>query len=190
MPFTKLLLLLLLLLSLLLLLFKIRLVQWLIHNGLLEHSILFFSVRNFGEKFCEKLSVWFYLLILLFSSSDSIFRAAFQYGVKMADGRKTRRAGPKDEKKELDKEWQKIQNIIAKNKPRHLPEDEPLAKMAKYWSVFCCFKSDWMHSLCLDSDVLFMTFIMICKVTELWIQMTKTELAVFNRKQKMRWSWI
>ena len=43
-------------------------------------------------------------------------RAAFQYGVKMADGRKTRRTGPKDEKKELDKEWQKIQNIISKRK--------------------------------------------------------------------------
>ena len=34
----------------------------------------------------------------------------------MADGRKTRRTGPKDEKKELDREWQKIQNIIAKRK--------------------------------------------------------------------------
>jgi len=45
-----------------------------------------------------------------------LHRAAFQYGVKMADGRKTRRTGPKDEKKELDREWQKIQNIIAKRK--------------------------------------------------------------------------
>jgi len=34
----------------------------------------------------------------------------------MADGRKTRRTGPKDEKKELDREWQRIQNIIAKRK--------------------------------------------------------------------------
>lgn len=66
------------------------------------------------------------------SNKEALPKAAFQYGVKMADGRKTRRAGPKDERKELDKEWQKIQNIIAKNKPRHLPEDEPLAKMAKY----------------------------------------------------------
>jgi len=47
---------------------------------------------------------------------DWFYRAAFQYGVKMADGRKTRRTGPKDEKKELDREWQKIQNIIAKRK--------------------------------------------------------------------------
>ena len=45
-----------------------------------------------------------------------IYRAAFQYGVKMADGRKTRRAGPKDEKAQLDRQWQKIQNIIQKRK--------------------------------------------------------------------------
>ena len=43
-------------------------------------------------------------------------RAAFQYGVKMSDGRKTRRAGPKDEKAELDRQWQTIQNIIHKRK--------------------------------------------------------------------------
>lgn len=41
-------------------------------------------------------------------------RAAFQYGVKMSDGRKTRRAGPKDEKAALDREWQQIQNIMSK----------------------------------------------------------------------------
>ena len=45
-----------------------------------------------------------------------VLRAAFQYGVKMADGRKTRRAGPRDEKKELDREWTKIQGIISKRK--------------------------------------------------------------------------
>jgi len=51
----------------------------------------------------------------------------------MADGRKTRRAGPKDDKKELDREWQKIQNIIAKRKPGGPPMDEePSAKSAKY----------------------------------------------------------
>ena len=47
----------------------------------------------------------------------NVCRAAFQYGVKMSDGRKTRRAGPKDEKAQLDREWQKIQNIISKRKP-------------------------------------------------------------------------
>ncbi|KAK2147217.1 hypothetical protein LSH36_563g01078 [Paralvinella palmiformis] len=50
------------------------------------------------------------------SNKEALPKAAFQYGVKMADGRKTRRTGPKDEKKELDREWQRIQNIIAKRK--------------------------------------------------------------------------
>ena len=59
------------------------------------------------------------------------FRAAFQYGVKMADGRKTRRTGPKDDKKELDREWQKIQNIIQKRKQAGNDEG-PYAKSAKY----------------------------------------------------------
>lgn len=50
------------------------------------------------------------------SNKEAMPKAAFQYGVKMADGRKTRRAGPKDEKAQLDRQWQKIQNIIAKRK--------------------------------------------------------------------------
>ncbi|XP_071124419.1 protein Red-like [Mytilus edulis] len=50
------------------------------------------------------------------SNKEALPKAAFQYGVKMADGRKTRRAGPKDEKAELDKQWQKIQNILNKRK--------------------------------------------------------------------------
>lgn len=67
------------------------------------------------------------------SNKEALPKAAFQYGVKMADGRKTRRAGPKDDKKELDREWQKIQNIIAKRKPGGPPMDEePSAKSAKY----------------------------------------------------------
>jgi len=68
------------------------------------------------------------------SNKEALPKAAFQYGVKMADGRKTRRAGPKDDKKELDREWQKIQNIIAKRKPGGGPptEDEPPSKAAKY----------------------------------------------------------
>ena len=43
-------------------------------------------------------------------------RAAFQYGVKMSDGRKTRRAGPKDEKNKLDRELQQINRIMDKRK--------------------------------------------------------------------------
>jgi IK cytokine len=49
----------------------------------------------------------------------------------MADGRKTRRTGPKDEKKELDREWQKIQNIISKRKSQGAGGGSS-PKMAKY----------------------------------------------------------
>ena len=41
----------------------------------------------------------------------SYFRAAFQFGVKMSDGRKTRRTGPKDEKAKLDRDWNKISQV-------------------------------------------------------------------------------
>ncbi|OWF38058.1 protein Red-like [Mizuhopecten yessoensis] len=50
------------------------------------------------------------------ANKEALPKAAFQYGVKMADGRKTRRAGPKDEKAQLDRQWQKIQNILQKRK--------------------------------------------------------------------------
>ncbi|CAH8846913.1 unnamed protein product [Trichobilharzia szidati] len=50
------------------------------------------------------------------SNKEALPRAAFQYGVKMADGRRTRRIGPKDEKAELDRQLQKIQTIIQKRK--------------------------------------------------------------------------
>ena len=60
---------------------------------------------------------------------SSYSRAAFQYGVKMSDGRKTRRAGPKDEKAELDRQWQKIQNIIHKRKG---PDERDDYKKPKY----------------------------------------------------------
>lgn len=50
------------------------------------------------------------------ANKEAMPKAAFQYGVKMADGRKTRRTGPKDEKAELDRQWQKIQKIIEKRK--------------------------------------------------------------------------
>ncbi|CAH1777027.1 unnamed protein product [Owenia fusiformis] len=50
------------------------------------------------------------------SNKEALPKAAFQYGVKMADGRKTRRAGPKDQKQALDREWQQIQNLIKKRK--------------------------------------------------------------------------
>lgn len=52
------------------------------------------------------------------SSKEALPKAAFQYGVKMADGRKTRRTGTgkRDEKTKLDRELQKINQIIARKK--------------------------------------------------------------------------
>ena len=55
----------------------------------------------------------FLLLSLSFSLSlVCVFRAAFQYGVKMNDGRKTRRqTGANKEKAKLDREWQQISQV-------------------------------------------------------------------------------
>ncbi|XP_016981907.1 protein Red [Drosophila rhopaloa] len=71
------------------------------------------------------------------STKEALPKAAFQYGVKMQDGRKTRKnKTEKNEKAELDREWQKIQTIIQKRK---LPKDggggggdEPEYKSSKY----------------------------------------------------------
>lgn len=44
------------------------------------------------------------------STKEALPKAAFQYGVKMQDGRKTRKhKTEKNEKAELDREWNKIQ---------------------------------------------------------------------------------
>ena len=44
--------------------------------------------------------------------SITLHRAAFQFGIKMSDGRKTRRiGGEKNEKAELDREWQQISQV-------------------------------------------------------------------------------
>uniref|UniRef100_A0A646QG64 Protein Red n=1 Tax=Hemiscolopendra marginata TaxID=943146 RepID=A0A646QG64_9MYRI len=68
------------------------------------------------------------------NQKEALPKAAFQYGVKMADGRKTRRtgSGKKDEKAELDREWQKISQIIAKRKAAALDGGEPEYKIPKY----------------------------------------------------------
>ncbi|KFD52090.1 hypothetical protein M513_07072 [Trichuris suis] len=54
------------------------------------------------------------------SSREAMPRAAFQYGVKMNDGRKTRKLprgkNEKDEKAKLDRQWQKISQILSKRK--------------------------------------------------------------------------
>lgn len=48
------------------------------------------------------------------STKEALPKAAFQYGVKMQDGRKTRKnKTEKNEKAELDREWQKIQVCIS-----------------------------------------------------------------------------
>lgn len=39
------------------------------------------------------------------------FRAAFQYGIKMSEGRKTRRFKETNEKAELDRQWKKISAV-------------------------------------------------------------------------------
>lgn len=77
------------------------------------------------------------------SSKEALPKAAFQYGVKMQDGRKTRKnKTEKNEKAQLDREWQKIQGIIEKRKTKGGGggggaaegggSDEPKAKSAKY----------------------------------------------------------
>ena len=51
------------------------------------------------------------------SQKEALPKAAFQYGVKMAEGRKTRgRVGQKSEKAKLDKEWNKISALMDKRK--------------------------------------------------------------------------
>ncbi|KAK2714951.1 hypothetical protein QYM36_009824, partial [Artemia franciscana] len=51
------------------------------------------------------------------ANKEALPKAAFQYGVKMADGRKTRKVrSEKNEKAELDREWSQIQKIIQKRK--------------------------------------------------------------------------
>ena len=54
------------------------------------------------------------------NKKEALPKAAYQYGIKMADGRKTRNKAvvksDKTEKAELDREWQKIQSIMSKRK--------------------------------------------------------------------------
>ncbi|XP_022189604.1 protein Red [Nilaparvata lugens] len=66
------------------------------------------------------------------NTKEALPKAAFQYGVKMADGRRTRKYNKeKNERAELDREWNKIQNIIQKRKA---PEKDGSShfKMPKY----------------------------------------------------------
>lgn len=46
--------------------------------------------------------------------SCSLSRAAFQYGIKMSEGRKTRRFKETNDKAELDRQWKKISAVSAR----------------------------------------------------------------------------
>ena len=47
------------------------------------------------------------------SKKEALPKAAFQYGVKMNEGRKTRgKVGAKNDKAKLDKEWNKVRSEI------------------------------------------------------------------------------
>lgn len=56
------------------------------------------------------------------NQKEALPKAAFQYGVKMADGRRSRKHKEKNEKAHLDREWQKIQNIIHKRGGKDEPD--------------------------------------------------------------------
>merc|ERR1719312_2338036 len=50
-------------------------------------------------------------------NKEAMPKAAFQYGMKMSDGRKTKgKIGAKNEKAKLDKEWNQISALIDKRK--------------------------------------------------------------------------
>ncbi|XP_045454036.1 protein Red [Melitaea cinxia] len=67
------------------------------------------------------------------SSKEALPKAAFQYGVKTQDGRKTRKTKDKSEKAELDREWQQIQNIIQKRKaPQYTADETGFSKTPRY----------------------------------------------------------
>ena len=52
------------------------------------------------------------------SNKEALSKAAFQFGVKMNDGMKTRTGAKSEEneKQQLDKQWQQIQQIMQKRK--------------------------------------------------------------------------
>merc|ERR1712076_172743 len=51
------------------------------------------------------------------SQQEAMPKAAYQYGMKVSDGRKTKgKIGAKNEKAKLDKEWNKISALIDKRK--------------------------------------------------------------------------
>jgi len=60
-------------------------------------------------------------------------KAAFQFGIKMQEGRKTRtKLGQMSEKQKLDREWQQISNIISKRKSDTISRDSGGKKSRDY----------------------------------------------------------
>lgn len=56
---------------------------------------------------------------------EALPKAAFQFGIKMSEGRKTRtKGGHMTEKQKLDREWQKISQIISKRKNPEAGRDD------------------------------------------------------------------
>ena len=71
------------------------------------------------EKHYQSKNEFFNLIIRKYSQLFCYFqRAAYQFGVKMGDGRKTRNkpGDTKNEKNKLDKEWSQISKLIDKRK--------------------------------------------------------------------------
>ncbi|EDO37189.1 predicted protein [Nematostella vectensis] len=62
---------------------------------------------------------------------EALPKAAFQFGIKMSEGRKTRRTGPKDEKTKLDRDWQRISRMLA-TKSKSEEDGERGGKRAKH----------------------------------------------------------
>jgi IK cytokine len=63
------------------------------------------------------------------STKEALPKAAFQYGLKMSDGRKTRKN--KSDIQKVDQEWQKIQKIITKRKAEASAAEESAFKKSK-----------------------------------------------------------
>ncbi|XP_041947939.1 protein Red isoform X2 [Alosa pseudoharengus] len=64
------------------------------------------------------------------NNKEALPKAAFQYGIKMSEGRKTRRFKETNEKAELDRQWKKISAIIEKRKK--MEADGVQVKRPKY----------------------------------------------------------
>ncbi|XP_038006509.1 transmembrane and coiled-coil domain-containing protein 6-like [Motacilla alba alba] len=64
------------------------------------------------------------------NNKEALPKAAFQYGIKMSEGRKTRRFKETNDKAELDRQWKKISAIIEKRKK--LEADGVEVKRPKY----------------------------------------------------------